>query len=274
MNRLQSSALGTWLKALLLVAFAAGCGDSSPNAITPINGSPTTPGAGPGTGSGGHGPAPVVLGTAGTYAILASSGVSTVPTSAITGNVGLSPAAGSFLTGFAETLGGTSATSTQVTGFLYAADYTSPTPSNLTTAVNDMGTAYVDAAGRVTPDHTELAAGDLSGLTLPSGLYKWSSNVNIPTDITITGGANDTWIFQVAQGLTLANGKKIILAGGAQAKNIVWVVFGVVNIGTTAHMEGTILSQTSITLGTGASVNGRLLAQTAVTLDASTVVEK
>jgi len=61
------------------------------------------------------------------------------------------------------------------------------------------------------------------------------------------------------------------MAGGALPKNVFWQVFGAVDIGTTAHMEGVILSQTSIALKTGASVNGRLLAQTAVTLDAATV---
>jgi hypothetical protein len=208
--------------------------------------------------------------------ILAKSAISNVPTSAITGDLGLSPAAASFITGFALTLdaGGTFATSAQVTGRVYAADYTSPTPSNLTTAVNDMMTAYVDAAGRPTPDYTELAAGNIGGLTLPPGLYKWSNTVLIPTDVTLSGGANDTWIFQIAGGLTESSGKKVILTGGALAQNVVWQVFGAVDIGTTAHMEGRILSKTSIVLRTGATANGRLLAQTAVTLDGNTVVAK
>ena len=268
MNRFDSKR-GMWLRALLLVAFVAGCGDS----MSP------TPGAGPGTGGpGGHGPMPVVLGmvTAGNFVILAKTAVSNAPTSAITGNVGLSPAAASFITGFALTLppGGASSTSAQVTGDVYAADYAAPTPANLTTAVNNMQTAYVDAAGRTTPDHTELAAGNIGGLTLAAGLYKWSNTVLIPTDVTLTGSANDTWIFQIAGGLTQSSAKKVILTGGALAQNVVWQVAGVVDIGTTAHMEGRILSLTSITLKTGASANGRLLAQTAVTLAGNTVVVK
>jgi ice-binding like protein len=275
LNRLENySKRGMWLKALLLVAFVAGsaCGDDT---VAPVDPSPTTPGAGTGTGSG-HGPAVVVLGGAGTYVILAKSGVSNVPTSAITGNVGLSPAAASFITGMPLTLdaGGTFATTPQVTGNVYAADYTSPTPSNLTTAVNNMQTAYTDAAGRPTPDHTELAAGNIGGLTLPAGLYKWSNTVLIPTNVTLSGGANDTWIFQIAGGVTQSSAAQVILSGGALAQNVVWVVFGAVDIGTTAHMEGRILSQTSIVLRTGATVNGRLLAQTAVTLAGNTVVAK
>jgi hypothetical protein len=273
MNRLKNySKQGFSLGTLLVVALAGGCSDS-----TSVNLSPTTPGTGTGTGvTGGHGPAPVALGTAATYVILSKSATSNVPTSAITGNIGLSPAAASFITGFALTLpaGGASSTSPQVTGSVYASDYASPTPANLTTAIGDMQTAYVDAAGRPTPDHTELAAGNIGGLTLPAGLYKWSNTVTIPTDVTLNGGANDVWIFQIAGGITQASAAKVILTGGALAQNIFWQAVGVVDIGTTAHMEGEILSQTSITLHTGASANGRLLAQTAVTLAGNTIVQQ
>jgi hypothetical protein len=263
---------GTWLKGSLLVAFVAGC--SSSTAPAPDL-SPTTPGAGTGTGgAGGHGPAPVFLGAAGTYAILAQAATSNVPTSAITGNVGLSPSAASFITGFALILpaGGAFSTSTQVTGNVYAADYAVPTPANLTTAIGDMHAAYSDAAGRLTPDHTELAGGNIGGLTLPAGLYKWSNTVTIPTSVTLHGGVNDIWIFQVAGGVTEAAAARVILTGGALAQNVFWQVAGIATIGTTGHMEGEVLSQTAITLNTGATVNGRLLAQTAVTLAGNTIV--
>ena len=261
----------TWFRALLLVAVAAGCDDST----TP-NPSPTSPGAGPGTGgAGGHGPAPVVLGAASGYVILAKSATSNVPTSAITGNIGLSPAAASFITGLALNLpaGGAFSTSAQVTGSVYASDYAVPTPANLTTAIGAMQTAYVDAAGRPTPDHTELASGNLGGLTLPAGLYKWTNTVTIPTNVTLSGGANDVWIFQISGGITQASAARVILSGGALAQNIVWQVAGTVSIGTTAHMEGQVLSLTAITLGTGATVNGRLMAQTAITLAGNTIVQ-
>jgi len=268
LNRLEKySSRGMWLTALLLVAFVAGsgCGDDST--------SPGTPGAGTGTGSG-HGPAPVVLGTAGNYVILAKTAISNTPTSAITGDLGLSPAAASFITGFALTTPTTSSTSAQVTGNVYAADYTAPTPTNLTTAVSDMQTAYTAAAGRTLPDHTELGTGNIGGMTLAAGLYKWSNTVIIPTSVTLSGTANDTWIFQIAGGLTQSSATSVILSGGALAANVVWQVAGIVTVGTTAHMEGRILSQTQIVLNTGAVVNGRLLAQTQVTLAGNTVVAK
>ncbi len=218
--------------------------------------------------------APVNLGAAGNYVILAKSAISNVPTSAITGDLGLSPAAASFITGFSLTLpaGGAFSTSAQVTGNVYASDYAVPTPSNLTTAVGDMQTAYTDAAGRVTPDFVELATGNIGGLTLPPGLYKWSNTVTIPSDVTLQGSATDVWIFQIAGGITQSSATRVNLSGGALAKNIFWQSFGVVSLGTTAHMEGVIMAQTSITLATGATANGRLLAQTAVTLAGNTVV--
>ena len=93
----------------------------------------------------------------------------------------------------------------------------------------------------------------------------------ITTDVTLSGGPNAVWIFQIAGTLREANGMKVILRGGAQAKNIFWQVAGVVTIGTTAHFKGTILAKKNIAVKTGAIVTGRLLAQTAVTLKKDTV---
>jgi hypothetical protein len=143
----------------------------------------------------------------------------------------------------------------------------------MTTTISDMETAYTDAAGRTLPDFTELDAGEIGGMTLEPGLYKWGTGVSISTDVTLDGGPNDVWIFQIAGDVTQANGVSVILSGGAQPKNIFWQTFGQLNIGTTAHFEGIVLCQTAIVLATGASVNGRLLAQTAVTLDQSTVTQ-
>jgi hypothetical protein len=216
---------------------------------------------------------PVNLGTAGTYAILAKSGISTVPTSAVTGNLGVSPAAATYITGFSLIADATNefSISPQVTGRIYASDYAVPTPSNLTTSIGDMQLAFTDAAGRA-PDFTELGAGNVGGMTLSSGVYQWGTGLLIPTDVTLTGSATDVWIFQIAGNLTFESGAMIVLAGGALPENIFWQVSGVVDIGTTAHCEGIVICQTAITLRTGASINGRLLAQTAVDIDGSTVV--
>lgn len=221
------------------------------------------------------GPGPVLLGNSGNFVILAKSGISTVPNSTVTGDIGVSPIDQTALTGFSETLDATNtfSTSTQVIGKLYAADYAPPTPTNLTTAVGDMETAYTDAAGRTLPNFTELGAGEIGGLTLVPGLYKWGTGVLISTNVTLSGGPNDVWIFQIAQGLTQAAATNVILTGGALPKNIFWQTFGAVTIGTTAHFEGIVLSQTSISVDTGASVNGRLLAQTAVTLKQNAVTQ-
>jgi hypothetical protein len=217
---------------------------------------------------------PVDLGTAGNFVVLAKSGISTVPASAITGDLGVSPAAGGSITGFALTADPTNvfSTSTQVTGKVFAANFAVPTPSNLTTAVSDMELAFTDAAARA-PDVTELGAGNLGGLTIAPGVYKFGTGVLIPTNLTLSGSSTDVWIFQIAQTLTMNTGTKILLAGGAQAKNIFWQASGQITLNGGAHLEGILVSQTSIVLKTGASIHGRLLAQTAVTLDASTITK-
>ena len=123
--------------------------------------------------------APVNLGTAGNFVILAKTGISTTGVTSITGDIGISPAAATFITGFGLIMdaSGTFSTSSLVTGKIYAADYTPPTPTYMTTAVGDMETAYTDAAGRPLPDYTELYAGDVTGQTLTPGLYKWGTGV-------------------------------------------------------------------------------------------------
>lgn len=220
------------------------------------------------------GPAAVLLGSSADFAILAKSAVSTVPASAITGDIGVSPAATSFLTGFSLTMvGTTSATSPQVTGSLYGADMSPPTSTKLTTAVLDMQTAYTDAAGRPTPDFLNLGTGNIGGRTLTGGLYKWGTSVTIPSDLVISGGANDVWILQISGDLTISANKQITLSGGAQAKNIFWQVAGEVIIEAGANFKGNILSQTAITMQTGSSLSGRALAQTMVALDSATVVK-
>jgi hypothetical protein len=213
----------------------------------------------------------VLLGSAGNYVLLAKSAISTVPASVITGDVALSPAAASFVTGFSMTRVGAYWTAPQVVGKIFAADNDPPTPTLLTVAIDDMQAAYTDAASRPTPDFLNLGVGAIGGLTLAPGLYKWASSVTAGADFTLSGGADDTWIFQVTGDLTESTAVKVHLSGGAKAKNVVWQVSGFVSLGATSHLEGVVLCKTDIALRTGASINGRLQAQTSIALDGATV---
>ena len=216
-----------------------------------------------------RGPATVQLGESGRFAILSKTGITDVYASQVVGDVGTSP-----ITGAALLL-----SCSEVQGMVYTVNAAGPLPcavtdaTLLTLAVGDMSLAYTDAAGRSSPDATELGAGEIGGLTLKPGLYKWSSNLQISTDLTLSGGPNDVWIFQVAGTLNESNAKRVTLAGGALAKNVFWQVAGAVTIGTTAHFEGIVLSKTLIAVNTGASVSGRLFAQTAVTLQKSAITQ-
>jgi hypothetical protein len=220
--------------------------------------------------------APVNLGTAGNFVILSKSGISTTGTTSIVGNLGVSPAAASYITGFGLIMdvSNTFSTSSLVTGNVYASDYTAPTPDTLTTAISNMETAYTDAAGRTIPLATELGAGDITGLTLYPGLYKWGTGVTINAPgvtLDCQGNSSAVFIFQIAQTLTVGNGAVVSLAGSCNPNNLFWQVAGQTTLGTTANFKGNILGQTAIVLNTGAILNGRALAQTAVTLDSNPV---
>lgn len=213
---------------------------------------------------------PSGLGGAGNFAILTKAGITNVPTSAITGNIGTSPISGSAI----------GVPCAEVTGTIYSVDAAGPSckvtdATLLTTAVGDMETAYTDAAGRPAGvgSFLNVGAGTVAGQTLVPGTYTWGSNVTITTDLTLNGGANDVWIFQVTGTLDMSSNMNVILTGGAQAKNIFWQVADVVTLGSGSHFEGIILAQKNIAMQTGASINGRLLAQTAVTLQSDTVTQ-
>ena len=227
------------------------------------------------------GPAPVNLLSAGTFVILAETTITTTGVTSITGNVGISPNGASSLTGFGQVLdgSGTFSTSALVTGKIYASDYTPPTPINMGIAIGDMTTAYTTAAGMSGPDATELGAGNIGGMTLAPGLYKWSTGVTIPTNVTLSGGPDDVWVFQIAGDLSiasggdLASGIKVVLTGGAQASNVFWQVGGPTGatLGTFSTFNGSILSAKQVIMQNGAVLNGRALAQTQVTLIGNSV---
>jgi Ice-binding-like len=216
---------------------------------------------------------PVNLRSLDHFVVVAGSLISNIPGSAITGDIGLSPAAGSNITGFGAT---------EITGHVYTVDATGPAgsitaASDLTTAKGDLTLAYNDAAGR-TPipagPFLNPGAGNIGGLTLIPGLYKFTSGLSIVgSDLTLSGGANDVWIFQIASDLNVGNGIHVILAGGAQAANIFWQVGTSATLGTTSVFKGTILADQSISIKTGASLEGRALASiAAVTLASSSIV--
>jgi hypothetical protein len=207
------------------------------------------------------------LGTAGNFVILSKSGITNVPTSAITGNIGTSPITGASIAGLG---------CPEVNGTIYTVDAAGPScrvvdPVLLTAAVSDMEAAYTDLAGRAPANYIDLYGGNIGGQILTPGIYKWNTGVIIPTDVTLSGGANDVWIFQIAQNLDISSAMHVMLSGGAQAKNIFWVVAGTTTLEPTSVFNGNILGATTIALQNGATLNGRALSQTDVTLIADTV---
>jgi len=212
---------------------------------------------------------PVTLGMTGRFAILSYAGITNTGASVITGDVGVSPLAGSYMTGFGTP---------NVVGTMYAVDASGPSgsipfPSMLTVAMGDLTIAFNDAAGR-TVDPIGIA-GNIGGRTLYSGLYKSNGSLEITSgDLTLDaqGDINAVWIFQIASGFNMTSGRQVFLSGGAKASNIFWQVGSAATFGTTCKMKGTILAYTNITFATGASLEGRALARTAsVTMQSNTI---
>ena len=251
--------------------------------------------AGPVICGGGSGTNCIDLGTAANYVILDEATVTFTPiatittTPTITGDIGVSPSAASFITGFSLALDPAKcfSTSTQVTGKIYAADYsyangcgtsaTTDTATILTTAVGDKINAYNLAAGKpkgVGASNYNLLGGVIAdGQGFAPGTYTWDAgNVGMTGNITLTGTSTDVWIFQISGNLDLASGTNITLVG-ALPQNVFWQVAGGVTINSGAHMEGVVLSATNIALVTGATAKGRLLARTGVLLDSNTVTQ-
>ena len=200
------------------------------------------------------GPAPVNLGTAGNFVILSVMELTNVTPSVVTGDVGLTVASGTLI----------GLTCAEVAGTIYSKDVTGPpckamNAAMLAQAETDGDNAYIDATGRAS-DVTALGAGDISGMTITPGVYKWTTGVAITTDVTLTGGPNDVWIFQIAQGLSVSSGVRIILAGGALPQNIFWAPTYDVELGATSQFKGVLLPAAAVFMRSGASINGKLLA--------------
>jgi hypothetical protein len=225
------------------------------------------------------GPLPVVLGDAGNYAIFSNAGMSSSPDSAITGDVGVGPGVTStaITTGFTKTLDSTGefATAPQVTGRIYAFDYSSPTPVYVVSSSTDMGIAYDDARGRLDPDFTNLGGTNLAGLTLSPGLYKWSTGVTLALSqsVTLNGGPNDVWILQIAGDLVTGANSNVVLTGGAVPENVFWQIDTALTVGANSSFKGVVLTGTAVTLGNLSVINGRLLGKTAITMDANTITK-
>ena len=262
-----------WSILLLTIVFTAGCQKESSSPSPDPTLSPSEMAVSTALHSAAF--APVNLRTAGNFTILTKTGISTTGVTSILGDIGVSPIASTAITGFGLIMDASNQSSHTpiVTGKVYAASYAAPTPSKMTTAISDMQTAFTTANGIIFPAPiVNRYAGDISGRTLLPGVYKWSTGVLISNvGVTLSGNSNDVWVFQIAQNLTVNNAAIITLKGGAQAKNVFWVVSGKATLGTTVNFSGNILSKTLISLNTGAKVTGKLLAQTAVTLIANSV---
>jgi hypothetical protein len=200
--------------------------------------------------------APVGLGTATSYAVLAGQGVTNTGSSVINGDLGTCP--NPSITGFPP---GT------VNGATHAND------AAACQAKSDLVTAYNDAAGRA-PNTTFPGPTDLGGMTLVPGVYKSPTSLAITGTLTLNaqGDANAVFIFQAGSTVITAVNSNVSLINGAQACNVFWQVGSSATLGVGSGFVGTVMALASITANTNATVQGRLLARDgATTLDTNTI---
>ena len=198
--------------------------------------------------------APVGLGTAGNFGVLAGSTVTNTGPTTINGDLGVNP--GAAITGFPPG---------HVNGTIHAADAVA------LQAQSDLTTAYNDAAGR-TPAAT--VSGDLAGRTLVGGVYKSASSLGLTGTLTLDaqGDPNSVFIFQAGSTLITASGSRVNLINGAQSCNVYWQVGSSATLGTGSVFAGNILALTSVTINDGVTVTGRALARNgAVTMINDTI---
>ena len=199
--------------------------------------------------------APVSLGTAANYAVLAGSTVTNTGATTIAGSLGLSP--GTSVTGFPPG---------QVKGSIDAAN------SAALQAQNDLTAAYNAAAASPV---TATIPVELGGTTETPGVYASPAGTfGITGTLTLDaqGDPNAVFIFEAASTLITASASNVVLVNGAQASNVFWVVGSSATLGTYSILRGNVLAQASITVTTGATLDGRALARTAaVTLDTDTI---
>src|SRR6201992_1229727 len=152
--------------------------------------------------------APVGLGTAGSFAVLAGTTVTNTGPSAISGDLGVSP--GSAVTGFPPGI--------VSNGTIHAADGVAAD------AQSDLTIAYNDAAGRSPTANVPGFIG--AGQTLAPGVYKASSSLDVGGSLTLDAGGdpNAVFIFQAPSTLVTDSASSVILTNGAQACNIYWQV--------------------------------------------------
>lgn len=220
----------------------------------------------------------VPLGSASNFAVLASAAITNIPSSHITGDVGLTPDAGSNITGFSMP-----STCPEVVGFVFAVDATGPAcavinPVLLDNAKTDAAIAFVNATAvaRGTP---QAISGDLNGLTLYPGLYESGSSLEISPGgflyLDAQGDSNAVFIIRSATTITTSPTSEVVLTKGAKASNVFWTAGSAATLGTNSIMKGSVLAGRAISLLTGANLEGRALNQgssaAAITLDTSTI---
>jgi hypothetical protein len=213
----------------------------------------------------------IELGKAGQFVILAKTDIHNESGSDITGQIGEGSVSDRIKQEQAFTDSAQQNTSNRVA--VWQSDQSDTTSSDVNEAIEDMMSAYKDASSQNGDNDASHENESIQGNELTPGVHEWNNSLHLESDVTLSGGEDDVWIFKIGDNLTVDENTVVTLTDGASAENVFWYVEGEVTIGKDAHFEGIILSMNEITLKEGAKLNGRIFSQASITLDDNTVTE-
>lgn len=216
-------------------------------------------------------PSMIDLGKAGMYVILAKEAVNNEADSRITGLIGEGSSSNSTDKESDSIHSAMQSNSDKI--FILQSNQSDTSSTNINQAIEDMMSAYGDASMQDGDSLTSHKNEHFHNTVLTSGVYEWSDSLHIESDVTLSGSADDVWLFKIGENLSVDENIVFTLTNGAQTENIIWYVEGDVTIGKEAHFEGVILSMNEIMLEKGAKLNGRMFSQTSITLNDNTVTE-
>ena len=211
------------------------------------------------------------LGKAGHFVILAKESVSNDSDSRISGHIGEGSALDSI---YIEKMDADSVQQ-KISGqvVVFQSNLNDSTTTDINEAIEDMMTAFTEASEMNTDKLMSHQNDSFSSVVMTAGVHEWSDSLNIVSDVTLSGNADDVWLIKVSDNLTIDENVVFTLTNGARADNVFWYIEGNVTIGVNAQFEGIILSMNEITLEKGAAINGRMYSQTSIILDDNTVTE-
>ena len=172
------------------------------------------------------------------------------PTDVLVSGMVLSPLAGTYLVSF----------NSQFNNDKIAVDFTTSPVVGTAQCVLDLQSAYEELMAIPTTNTTHVPAMG-SGETIFPGVYSFTAAASIAGTLTLDakGDSNAVFIFKVGGAFAIGAATTIVLANGAESRNIFWVSEGSPGIGAACIIKGTLIAKAGAgSIGAGTDLEGRM----------------